>query len=279
MKVFACFLVCSMRNRNFTVSGAMKDMLLLTCLLSFLIACSSDFKSVKYIGLKGKVKLVADTVYSIGFTRFDSEIRSISLFEMDSSGYCFRETQYNKNGELSSSVETSYTGNGMIARTRVEYHGEREDWMRPSNYCLVKEGKDQWTYITTSEGEQWTDVKTWDGRKRSMVTITEPAAGNREQTSAELQSFYDRDGNTIEERLEMYARDTLLVHQVTRYRYDRNGDIVKVLKIYQGQAYQDTITTECSYLEYDDRGNWRTRATKDNSGSGCIVKRFILYAD
>lgn len=279
MKVFICISVCDMRNRNFTLPGTIKDMFLLTSLLSFLVACSGDFKSVKYIGLKGKVKLVADTVYSIGFMRFDSEIRSISLFEMDSSGYCFRESQYNKDGELATSIETSYTGNGMIARTRVEYHGEREDWMKPSDYCLVKEEKDQWTYVTTSGGEEWTDVKTWDGWMRCMITITEPAAGNQEQTSGELRSFYDRDGNMIEEWQEMYARDTLLVHQVTRYRYDRNGDVVKAVKIYQGQTYQDTITTECFYSEYDDHGNWRTRATQDNSRSGYIVKRFILYAD
>lgn len=69
MKVFICISVCDMRNRNFTLPRTIKDMFLLTSLLSFLVACSGDFKSVKYIGLEREGEIgsgygVFDRIYT-----------------------------------------------------------------------------------------------------------------------------------------------------------------------------------------------------------------------
>lgn len=253
--------------------------LLLECVLLVASACSEDYTPKKYMGLKGNIESVRDTVYEfsqLGAFVLDApgDIYRTIAIDFDHHGNITKQIEYQANNPMPFAIsEHSYTNDTLVA-SHSRLHERDSSYHTISSKYIPGKGKTM-KYEENNGTQTWIRQVKTSGKYRCHLS-----EGDWGYTKEEI--WADGKNNIIKHRILTESKELAevtedgsgIIEQVVITKYDPDGNEIEDTRI----ENKDTMICTYSYPRYDDHGNWIEMKTQVNSHFKYITKRTITYA-
>lgn len=259
----------------YTKVGTFSLNVFLGCILFLVFACGKEeYMPKKFMGLKGKVASIRDTVYDCtlgGFYSGSGELWEVETIDFDSEGNVVKTHKHNADSSVVCWKEFIYKDNVLFSYNERMCVGE-DVFNNTSERIGIENGTIK--YKESNGSQQWiSEVKT-AGKYR-----LEYSEGEYGHTKNEI--WADRDNNVIKTKYLLVSNDvtfangTNTLEKVSTMKYDKEGSISETVHI-EGK---DTSVTVYSYHRYDKNGNWTEQQLETNGYFKQRVKRTIEYRE
>lgn len=249
--------------------------LFLGCILFSLWACGEeDYAPKKYMGLKGKVTSIRDTVYDCtlqGFYPGSGELVAVQTVDFDTEGRVIKTTDCNADSSMVVTTESVYKDDALFS-TRVRRCIGEDIFTYTSERISMENGILR--YKEDNGTQQWiNEVKT------TGKYLLEYSEGEYGYTKEE--SWADNDNNIIKTKYllvsneERFADGTDTLETVKKMKYDKEGNVTESVDT----GKDKTAVTVYTYHRYDKQGNWTEQRAETDGYFKRQVKRTITYAE
>lgn len=247
----------------------------LGCMLCLLFACAQeDYTPKKYMGLKGKVAGIRDTVYDCtlqGFHVGSGELKRVSAVDFDAEGNIIKTLEYSADSSDVDIKESVYKDHALFSSLRRWQIG-RDVFTYTSERISMENGTLK--YKESNGTQHWIrEVKT-TGKYR-----LEYSEGDYGYTKEE--SWADNDNNIVKTKSRTVSNDkkfpngTYTFETEEKIKYDKDGNPTESVRI---EDKEKTVTVYTCH-RYDKYGNCTEVHLEMDGYFKRLVKRTIRYAE
>ena len=248
-------------------------------LLLMLTACSENYTPRKYMGLKGKVTSLRDTVYRFKYSydtlRTPDKIGHITIIGFDDWGNITSQYEYLGMDSVPFQIEEYlYSGDTLLwSSSRIR---QSDGTYAALVYEFVSRNNNTVKYKIDNGSEIWEEQVRTSGKYRCY-------SGKGEWGYEKKDAWADKNNNitkwkllSVSDEFKSVTKDSSNTFSVLRmYKYDSYDHVIEEIHIEDG----DTTVYTNSYSGYDDRGNWTESKTQVDGRFKILTKRTIKYTE
>ncbi len=247
----------------------------LGCILFSIFACGKEnYTPKKYLGLKGKIVNIRDSVYN--FPWGYKELGSVVITDFDTEGNVIKNINYNADSSFIDLNEYIYKENILYSK-KGQMHAGKDVIIYTSERIATEDGTLK--YKESNNDQQWIkEVKT--NGKYHMEYSEGEYGHTKEEVWADNNNNIIKDKTVTVSNESKFPNGTYTYMCVDKLKYDKNGNVTESIRIED----KDTVATVYSYHQYDNYGNWTEGRLEINESSKNrpykkLIKRTITYAE
>lgn len=240
-----------------------------------LFACAQeDYTPKKYMGLKGKVAGIRDTVYDCTLTGFlpgTGELVMVSAVDFDAEGNIIKMLEYSADSSDVDIKESVYKDHALFSSRRRWQIG-KDVFTYTSERISLENGTLK--YKESNGTQHWIrEVKT-TGKYR-----LEYSEGDYGYTKEEI--WANNDNNIVKTKSRTVSNDvefsngTHVWETEEKMKYDKEGNVTESVR----REDKNTTVTFFTHHRYDQYGNWTEKRIETAGYFKRLVKRTIQYVE